>query len=135
MALRAMKETPEHEKGRGRQGFAIARGAVLVALVGIAIAWMLNRLETGLEQRRAPAGFARGLVQGALMPIAMPNLMFGNDVAIYAANNTGRTYKLGYTMGVNACGLIFFGFFFWRIRWLRKARLLAQKREEPAVLR
>ena len=53
------------------------------------------------------------------MPISMPNLLFGHDVAIYAANNTGRTYKLGYTLGVNGCGLIFFGFFFWRVRRMK----------------
>jgi hypothetical protein len=63
-------------------------------------------------------------VQGALMPITMPNLIFGHDVAIYAANNTGRTYKIGYTLGVNTCGLIFFGFFFWRVRRM-KLRLMS----------
>ena len=63
------------------------------------------------------------MVHGALMPLAMPNLLVGNDVAIYAANNTGRTYKLGYSLGVNLCGLIFFGFFFWRVRqWRQKKR-------------
>jgi hypothetical protein len=58
------------------------------------------------------------MVQGALMPLALPNLLAGNDVAIYAGNNTGRTYKLGYALGVNLCGLVFFGFFFWRVaKW------------------
>jgi hypothetical protein len=55
----------------------------------------------------------------------MPNLFVGNDVAIYATNNTGRTYKMGYTLGVNACGLIFFGFFFWRVRRMMKQRAAA----------
>ena len=67
-----------------------------------------------------PAGFARGVVHGALMPCALPNLLVRNDVMIYAPNNTGRMYKLGYTVGVNSCGLIFFGFFFWRIQNWRK---------------
>jgi hypothetical protein len=54
------------------------------------------------------------------MPLALPNLVAGYDVAIYAASNTGRTYKLGYALGVNLCGLIFFGLFFWRVRrWAR----------------
>jgi hypothetical protein len=67
---------------------------------------------------RQPAGFVRGMVHGAAMPLAMPNLVVGSDVSIYADNNTGRTYKLGYTLGVNGCGLVFFGFFFWRLgRW------------------
>jgi hypothetical protein len=55
------------------------------------------------------------------MPCALPNLLVGNDVTIYAQNNTGRTYKLGYTCGVNACGAVFFGMFFWRLnRWRRR---------------
>jgi hypothetical protein len=96
----------------------LRRLAVLMAL-GFAIGWCLNRAEAALEKRHEPAGFVRGLVQGALMPITMPNLIFGHDVAIYAANNTGRTYKIGYTLGVNTCGLIFFGFFFWRVRRMK----------------
>ncbi len=94
------------------------RLAFLIAL-GFAIGWVLNRAEAALEKRHEPAGFFRGVVQGALMPITMPNLIFGHDVAIYAANNTGRTYKIGYTLGVNTCGLIFFGFFFWRVRRMK----------------
>ncbi len=72
---------------------------------------------------RGPAGFGRGLLHGALMPAAMPNLLIGRDVSIYAAENTGRTYKLGYTMGVNGCGAVFFGIFFWRLnRWRKRMR-------------
>ena len=96
----------------------LRRLALLVAL-GFAIGWTLNHTEAALERRQQPAGFVRGVVQGALMPISMPNLVFGHDVAIYAAVNTGRPYKLGYTLGVNGCGLIFFGFFFWRVRRMK----------------
>ena len=56
-----------------------------------------------------------------LMPAALPNLLVGSDVVIYAQNNTGVSYKLGYTMGVNVCGAVFFGFFFWRLNRWRKA--------------
>jgi hypothetical protein len=67
------------------------------------------------------AGFAQGVLQGALMPLALPNLAVGQDVNIYAAENSGRTYKLGYTMGVDVCGAVFFGFFFWRLsRWRKR---------------
>jgi len=52
----------------------------------------------------APRVFGRGVLHGALMPGALPNLLVGKDVTIYAPNNTGRTYKLGYTVGVNGCG-------------------------------
>ena len=63
-----------------------------------------------------PAGFCWGVIHGALMPTAMPTLFVGRDVTIYAPFNTGVSYKLGYTMGVNGCGAIFFGLAFWRPR-------------------
>ena len=56
------------------------------------------------------------------MPMSMPNLLAGQDITIYSQNNTGVSYKLGYTAGVNGCGAIFFGVFFWRVnRWKGKA--------------
>ncbi len=98
----------------------LQRIALIIAL-GLAIGWTLNRAALALDHRNQTAGFIHGVIQGALMPMALPNLAVGKDVAIYSANNTGRTYKLGYTMGVNTCGLIFFGFFFWRVRkWKRQ---------------
>ncbi|HEY6170574.1 MAG TPA: hypothetical protein VI454_21245 [Verrucomicrobiae bacterium] len=63
-----------------------------------------------------PAGFWWGFVHGALMPAALPALFVGKDVTIYAPHNSGRSYKLGYTMGVNGCGALFFGLCFWRPR-------------------
>jgi hypothetical protein len=60
------------------------------------------------------------MLHGALMPLALPNLLLGRDPTIYASHNTGRLYKLGYTAGVNGCGLVFFGFFFWRLNRLRR---------------
>ena len=87
-------------------GFAVAMGSAL------------NRISLSMERNPRPAGFSRGILQGALMPMAMPNLLFGKDVVIYSQNNTGLSYKLGYTAGVNSCGAIFFGLFFWRVsRW------------------
>ena len=75
---------------------------------------------------KTPAGFSRGIAHGALMPLAMPQLLFGKDVAIYASENSGRYYKLGYTLGVNACGAVFFGFAYWRWnRWRRAAATLS----------
>jgi len=75
------------------------------------------------DHASGPAGFGRGIVHGAMMPCALPNLLFGKDVTIYALENTGRTYKLGYTVGVNGCGAIFFGIFFWRVnRWRKRLK-------------
>ena len=92
-------------------------------LLATCIGWTLNQAGRVLNRSGKRAGFGLGVVQGALMPLALPNLAVGNDVAIYSENNTGRTYKLGYTIGVNGCGLLFFGIFFWRMsRWRRAAR-------------
>ena len=90
-------------------------------LVAVCIGWILNQSAQLVNQRGERAGFGLGMVQGVLMPLALPNLAVGRDVNIYSSNNTGRTYKLGYTAGVNLCGLVFFGFFFWRVnRWRRR---------------
>lgn len=97
----------------------VLKRVVFLIVLAFSIGWTLNRIEAAFERQNKRAGFARGVIQGALMPMALPNLVVGQDVAIYAANNTGRTYKLGYTMGVNGCGLIFFGIFFWRLRRLK----------------
>ncbi|HTL59286.1 MAG TPA: hypothetical protein VL361_26675 [Candidatus Limnocylindrales bacterium] len=101
---------------------------VLVRVLGIlllaaAIGIILNYLSSSLERSARPAGFSRGIVQGALMPMSMPNLLVGRDVTIYSQNNTGLSYKLGYTSGVNGCGAIFFGCVFWRLnRWRKQPR-------------
>lgn len=62
------------------------------------------------------AGFNTGLLHGLLMPTALPGLLVGGDPAIYAPNNTGRPYKIGYLFGINACGTLFFGVGFHRSR-------------------
>ena len=66
------------------------------------------------------AGFPTGLLEGALMPAALPGLMAGKDVPIYAPNNLGRPYKIGYIVGLNTCGTLFFGIAFWQPRRRRK---------------
>ena len=96
-------------------------------IVFLAVAWclgtLLNKATTSANADPSPAGFGRGALHGAMMPLALPGLALGKDISIYAERNTGRTYKLGYTVGVNACGLIFFGIFFWRLRRWRRAAL------------
>ena len=63
-----------------------------------------------------PPGFRLGVLHGALMPTALPSLLLGRDVPIFASNNPGRIYKIGYIAGINFCGLIFFGLAFARPR-------------------
>ena|ERR1041385_242533 len=100
-----------------RLAISIACVFAIAVLVGAA----MNRAAAVLERSGTQAGFCQGMLQGALMPMAMPSLLVGRDVTIYAENNTGRSYKLGYTAGVNACGAIFFGYAFWRWKRLREA--------------
>jgi hypothetical protein len=104
-----------------RRCLNLAKRLVIVLLLAGAIGAVLNSIAAALDRSNRPAGFSRGVVQGALMPMAFPNLLCGRDVTIYSSNNDGVRYKLGYTTGVNGCGAIFFGFLFWRLNRWRKA--------------
>ena len=49
----------------------------------------------------------------------------GALLKIYNEHNVGVRYKLGYTCGVNACGAVFFGLFFFRLnRWRKRLKTL-----------
>ena len=85
---------------------------VLGLLLGAAYDWAAPRM---YEPDRLP-GFRLGVLHGALMPVALPTLLMGRDVPIYAATNTGRFYKIGYIAGINLCGMTFFGAAFRRPR-------------------
>lgn len=111
--------TDSHGHGATRW-IKIIRRALTTLLMAAVIGWIVHQIARQLDRSPEPAGFVRGMLQGALMPAAMPNLLVGSDVTIYAQNNTGIPYKLGYTVGVNACGAVFFGFFFVRLNRIRK---------------
>jgi hypothetical protein len=84
------------------------------------IGLIVNFASMSRKEGRVPSGFFRGMIHGAAMPVMMPHLFVGLDPVIYDPNNNGRLYKLGYTVGVNGCGAIFFGATFWRFsRWRR----------------
>jgi hypothetical protein len=85
---------------------------VLGLLLGAAYDWAAPRM---YGPDRLP-GFRLGVLHGALMPVALPTLLMGRDVPIYAATNTGRIYKIGYIAGINLCGMTFFGAAFRRPR-------------------
>lgn len=59
------------------------------------------------------ADFKTGLLHGVLMPASFPTLVMGHDIPIYAPNNTGKNYKIGYLLGINTCGSVFFGLAYW----------------------
>lgn len=81
---------------------------VLGVLLALFYAWGAGRFYPG----EGAAGFWYGTLHGALMPMALPALLAGQDVPIYAERNTGRVYKLGYIAGINACGFVVFGTLF-----------------------
>lgn len=116
-----MSDTQAKVSETARPRWKIPFRIIAVVVVALCLGYAVRHASAALTRGTAPAGFYRGVVQGALMPCALPNLLLGKDVAIYALNNTGVPYKLGYTVGVNACGAIFFGIFFWRLnRWRKK---------------
>ncbi len=97
-----------------------ARRLGVTLLLALTVGWTSSTAMRWDASLTTPAGFGRGLLHGALMPLAWPTLLTGSNQAIYAERNSGRTYKLGYSLGVNACGLLFFGWFFTRIRRWRE---------------
>ena len=80
--------------------------------LGFAQAWASSRY---YESQRV-ANIHMGVLHGILMPAALPGLLMGNNLPIYATNNTGRYYNIGYILGINLCGTIFFGIGFWQSR-------------------
>ena len=115
-----MTQAPAKAPSRAPLLLRIFLRTLTVAAVAITLGWVVQRSSALLDRDASPAGFTRGMLHGAIMPMAMPNLLIGQDVTIYAPNNTGRLYKLGYAAGVNGCGLLFFGYFFWRVNRTRK---------------
>lgn len=102
------------------RGVWLGRLRVVLLLGGVS--FMVWRAFSGSDQRSGPAGFKAGVVDGAVMPVALPWLLLGRDVTLYDIDNTGRSYKIGYTCGVNGCGAVFFGSFYWRVLRWRKGR-------------
>lgn len=96
---------------RWRRWLIKAATLVVTGLVfGLGYNWAAPRV----YRSETKAGFWLGTLHGALMPIALPSLLMGQDVPIYATSNTGRRYKLGYIAGINFCGFVFFGLAFWK---------------------
>lgn len=114
MPTSALTETSSCVVARKAKKIAIKIAAlVLLGVVfGVAYGWAAPRYY-GPER---VAGFHMGLLQGALMPAALPTLLMGKDLPIYAPNNSGRSYNIGYIFGINMCGTLFFGVGFWPIR-------------------
>jgi hypothetical protein len=111
MATHAQNQTANPNRAFRMKTLAIKITGLVVAglVLGHAYDWAAPRLY-GPERA---SSFGLGIVHGALMPVALPSLLMGKDVPIYASSATGRIYKIGYIAGINLCGLFFFGLAFW----------------------
>jgi hypothetical protein len=92
----------------------LLRKIVVLAVVTVAFGFFYGWASPWAFPKNKTSGFGFGILHGALMPIALPSLVIGRDVPIYATDNSGRFYKIGYICGINLCGLAFFGPLFWR---------------------
>ena len=97
--------------------FSKVRGQVIkiaaLVVMSLALGFGYDRAAPGTYVAEREAGFFTGMMHGALMPAALPTLVFGKDLPIYARNNVGRGYNIGFILGLNACGTLFFGIGFW----------------------
>jgi hypothetical protein len=84
-----------------------------LVLMSLALGFGYDRAAPSTYGSERAAGFFVGMMHGALMPAALPTLVFGKDLPIYARNNVGRGYNIGFILGLNACGTLFFGIGFW----------------------
>jgi hypothetical protein len=84
-----------------------------LTLFSLALGFGYDRAAPRTYAPERVAGFFTGMMHGALMPAALPTLVFGKDLPIYAQNNVGRGYNIGFILGLNTCGTLFFGLAFW----------------------
>jgi hypothetical protein len=95
-----------------RRALGVVRKVLQFLAMALVMGWIAGAAVRWDAKLGEAPGFFRGMLHGAIMPMAWPTLLAGQEQEIYSARNSGRTYKLGYSMGVNACGLVFFGFTF-----------------------
>ena len=68
--------------GRSWPRTLVRLGSILLLAVGVS--WGVHRSMETVGRSGRPAGFRQGMLHGALMPCALPNLLLGHDVSIYA---------------------------------------------------
>lgn len=88
--------------------------AVYFLMASLLLGWFYGWASPRAFPRDKTMGFGYGMLHGALMPLALPSLLMGQDVQIFAPGDVGRIYKIGYICGINVCGLSFFGPLLWR---------------------
>jgi hypothetical protein len=93
---------------------------VLLTVIGLGLGFTHHWASARYYRADYVAGIPAGFIEGAVMPAALPGLLMGYDLPIYAPNNVGRPYKIGFILGLNISGTIFFGVAFWEPRRRKK---------------
>lgn len=104
-----MNEPPSPAPDRNATIWHWTQKALTMAIVTVVFGWFYGWASPWAFPKERAADFKYGVLHGALMPLSLPTLVMGKDVPIFASDNTGRGYKIGYICGINACGLFFFG--------------------------
>ncbi len=104
-------------------GFSIIKFVIIksiaIAILVAALVYLQAIAAKNTYNPNHQADIKVGVLHGMLMPAALPGLFGGHDLPIYAPNNTGRGYKIGYILGINTSGTLFFGVVFWRPKKLK----------------
>lgn len=97
--------------GRHPRGWVrgLAVRAVRLAVTLILLSMFYEWASPWAYPKDRKAGLGYGAMHGAMMPMALPALLLGRDVPIFAENHAGRWYKIGYIAGINLCGILVFG--------------------------
>jgi hypothetical protein len=105
-------EVPRQPLGLSLWQFIVFKFLVMSVFVAI-LAYLQGWAAKNSYKPEQCADFKVGLLHGILMPASFPTLIMGHDIPIYAPNNTGKNYKIGYLLGLNTCGSVFFGLAYW----------------------
>ncbi len=104
-----MEDTCNSRRRLREFAIALLRKALALVALGVVFGMLYDWAAPWAYPPKQPVGFSYGVLHGAMMPISLPTLIMGKDVTIYASDNSGRGYKIGYICGINLCGLVFFG--------------------------
>lgn len=74
---------------------------IMMSLTGCADVTSIKECAVG-----APYGFFGGLWHGIIAPLSFIGSLFSDDIAMYAVNNNGSLYDLGFVLGA---GILFGG--------------------------
>jgi hypothetical protein len=93
--------TPATKAARPTWPRRVAVQILRLVLVGVLMGWLYAWAAPVVYPKETVPGFWFGAAHGALMPMALPSLLMGKEVPIYAIENRGNIYKIGYIAGIN----------------------------------